>query len=66
MSISEAVNSKVYKQFKENIHSGIYDKEIARKASIILNQALKDMQALDRNYKPIRVNYLNMENTWKV
>lgn len=61
MSISEAVNSKIYKQFKENIHSGIHDKEIARKASIILNQALKDMQALDRNYKPIRVNYLNME-----
>ena len=62
MSISEVVNSKTYKQFKENIHSGIDDKEIARKASIILNQALKDMQALDRNYKPIRVNYLN-ENT---
>lgn len=66
MTISEAVNSKIYKQFKENIHSGINDKEIARKASIILNQALKDMQALDRNYKPIRVNYLNMENIWKV
>lgn len=61
MSIEEVVNSKIYKQFKENIHNGIYDKEIARKASIILNQALKDMQALDRNYKPIRVNYLNME-----
>lgn len=66
MSIKEAVNSKTYKQFKENIHSGINDKEIARKASIILNQALKDMQALDRNYKPIRVNYLNMKNIWKV
>lgn len=66
MTIKEAVNSKIYKQFKENIHSGINDKEIARKASIILNQALKDMQALDGNYKPIRVNYLNMENVWKV
>ena len=64
MSIEEAVNSKIYKQFKKNIHSGINDKEIARKASIILNQALKDMQALDRNYKPIRVNYLNMEEKW--
>lgn len=66
MTIKEAINSKIYKQFKENIHSGVHDKDVERKASIILNQALKDMQALDRNYKPIRVNYLNMENTWKV
>ena len=61
MSISEAVNTKIYKQFKENMRNGIYDKEIARKATAIINQALFEMQAVDINYKPIRVNYTNME-----
>ena len=65
MTIEKAVDTKIYKQFKENMRNGIYDKEIARKATAIINQALFEMQALDRNYKPIRVNYLN-ENTKEV
>lgn len=58
MTIKEAVNSKIYKEFKYLYQHQIYNEDVYRKATFIMNRALQEAHAFSTHYLPLRVNYV--------
>lgn len=57
MTIKEAVNSSIYKEFKYLYQHQIYNEDVYKKATFILNRALQEAHAFGTTYLPLRVNY---------
>ena len=57
MTVREAVNHPIYKEYKRLHQNGLYDEKIYAQAQSILNQALQYEHALTPDYRELRVHY---------